>query len=57
VYAVIGLAFSVGPSEAWMFRWPLLVVPCFVLPTAILLRDIAVWHFARTGRAWMRPTT
>ena len=27
VYAVLGLAFSVGPSEAWMFRWPLRVVP------------------------------
>ena len=37
VYAVLGLAFSVGPSEAWMFRWPLRVVPLFVLPTAILL--------------------
>ena len=37
VYAVLGLAFSVGPSEAWMFRWPLRVVPYFVLPTAILL--------------------
>ena len=37
VYTVIGLAFSVGPSEAWMFRWPLRVVPYFVLPTAILL--------------------
>jgi hypothetical protein len=37
VYTVIGLAFSVGPSEAWMFRWPLRVVPYFVLPAAILL--------------------
>jgi hypothetical protein len=37
VCAVIGLALSVGPSEAWMFRWPLRVVPYFVLPTAILL--------------------
>jgi hypothetical protein len=37
LYAVIGLAFSVGPSEAWMFRWPLRVVPYFVLPTAVLL--------------------
>jgi hypothetical protein len=37
VYALIGLAFSVGPSEAWMFRWPLRVVPYFVLPTAVLL--------------------
>ncbi len=37
VYTVIGLAFSVGPSEAWMFRWPLRVVPYFVLPAAVLL--------------------
>ena len=37
VYTVVGLAFSVGPSEAWMFRWPLRVVPYFVLPAAILL--------------------
>lgn len=37
VYALVGLALSVGPSEAWMFRWPLRVVPYFVLPTAILL--------------------
>jgi hypothetical protein len=37
VYAVIGLAFSVGPSEAWMFRWPLRVVPYFALPAAVLL--------------------
>jgi hypothetical protein len=37
VYAVIALAFSVGPSEAWMFRWPLRVVPYFVLPVAVLL--------------------
>ena len=37
VYTLIGLAFSLGPSEAWMFRWPLRVVPYFVLPTAVLL--------------------
>ena len=37
VYAVIGLAFSVGPSELWMFRWPLRVVPYFALPMAVLL--------------------
>ena len=37
VYTVVGLALSVGPSEAWMFRWPLRVVPYFVLPTAVLL--------------------
>ena len=37
VYTVIGLALSVGPSEAWMFRWPLRVVPYFVLPAAVLL--------------------
>jgi hypothetical protein len=37
VYALVGLALSVGPSEAWMFRWPLRVVPYFVLPVAILL--------------------
>jgi hypothetical protein len=37
VYALIGLALSVGPSEAWMFRWPLRVVPYFVLPVAVLL--------------------
>lgn len=37
VYALIGLALSVGPSELWMFRWPLRVVPYFALPTAILL--------------------
>jgi len=37
VYALAGLALSVGPSEAWMFRWPLRVVPYFVLPTAVLL--------------------
>lgn len=37
VYTLIGLAFSVGPSEAWMFRWPLRVVPYFALPMAVLL--------------------
>ncbi|MDT7579902.1 MAG: hypothetical protein QOK35_1166, partial [Pseudonocardiales bacterium] len=37
IYTVVGLALSVGPSEAWMFRWPLRVVPYFVLPTAVLL--------------------
>jgi hypothetical protein len=37
VYALIGLAFSVGPEEAWMFRWPLRVVPYFVLPVAVLV--------------------
>ena len=37
VYTVLGLAFSVGPSELWMFRWPLRVVPYFALPMAVLL--------------------
>ena len=37
VYALAGLALSVGPSEAWMFRWPLRVVPYFALPAALLL--------------------
>lgn len=37
VYALAGLALSVGPSEAWMFRWPLRVVPYFALPAAVLL--------------------
>jgi hypothetical protein len=37
VFAVIGLAMSVGPSEAWMFRWPLRVVPYFALPAAVLI--------------------
>jgi hypothetical protein len=41
VYTVIGLALSVGPEEAWMFRWPLRVVPYFVLP-AVLLMVIAL---------------
>src|SRR5690349_317703 len=30
VFAVVGLALSVGPSEAWMFRWPLRLVPYLV---------------------------
>ena len=50
VYTVIGLAFSVGPSEAWMFRWPLRVVPFFVLPTAILLAIALAQGLARDYR-------
>jgi hypothetical protein len=37
VYTVIGLALSVGPEDAWMFRWPLRVVPYFVLPATVLI--------------------
>ena len=51
VYTVIGLAFSVGPSEAWMFRWPLRVVPYFVLPTAILLAIALAQGLAADNRA------
>lgn len=37
VYALIGLALSVGPSELWMFRWPLRVVPYLALPVTLLV--------------------
>jgi hypothetical protein len=47
VYTLIGLAFSVGPSEAWMFRWPLRVVPYFALPAAVLLAIALAQGLAR----------
>ena len=36
-YAVIALMLCTGPSDVWMFRWPLRVAPYLVLPVAVLL--------------------
>jgi hypothetical protein len=36
IYAMIAFALCLGPSEAWMFRWPLRVMPYLALPVAVL---------------------
>jgi len=36
-YALIALTLCIGPSDVWMFRWPLRIEPYLVLPVAILL--------------------
>jgi hypothetical protein len=50
VFTLVGLALSVGPSELWMFRWPLRVVPYFVLPAAVLLAVALTQGLARDHR-------
>ncbi len=54
VFTAIAVTLCTGPSDAWMFRWPLRVVPYLVLPVVVLSAVALAQGLARThvrGRA------